>query len=303
MSNRGHVSQQGFSLIEILIVLVVVGILATFAFLALGNSGENLDRQNIARSFKVALERARFDSVKRHPANCADQARVELTSPTSFDVVTDQDQNGTLNVGTETRTVDFGNRGNTSIVTPDVSSIVVFRFDAKGQVTSGPCNAQVEIPSTVTFCQLPCSTPDSTNSSVIFISPTGTAAYLNGGSTVPTFSDPTIGNVNTTMNPMLAVWDLIVGTPTPTPSPGPSGTPSTPTPTPTPTPTGSPTATPSGTATPTPTATPTATPSGTATPTPSPSATPAYCADNTPPVGCICGPDQHLQAGKCRRNH
>ena len=215
MSNRGHASQHGFTLIEVVLVLVVIAILATFAILALGSSAENLDRQNIAREFKVALERARFDSVKRRPSTCADQARVEITSPTSFDVVTDQDQNGSLDLGTETRVVNFAGRGNKNIVDPDVSSMVTFRFDAKGQVTSGPCTAQVEIPSAVIFCQMPCVTADASNSSVIFISPTGTAAYLNGGSTVPTFDDPTIANVSTSMNPLLAVWDLITATPTP----------------------------------------------------------------------------------------
>jgi prepilin-type N-terminal cleavage/methylation domain-containing protein len=92
MNNRGHASH-GFSLIEVVIVLVIVAILATFAIMALGGSAENLERQNIAKEFKVALERARFDSVKRRPATCAEQARVEILSATQFAVITDQDQN------------------------------------------------------------------------------------------------------------------------------------------------------------------------------------------------------------------
>jgi prepilin-type N-terminal cleavage/methylation domain-containing protein len=54
MTNRGHASH-GFSLIEVVIVLVIVAILATFAIMALGGSAENLDRKNIAKEFKVSL--------------------------------------------------------------------------------------------------------------------------------------------------------------------------------------------------------------------------------------------------------
>src|SRR5688500_12678696 len=128
--NSREYSSQGASLIEVLIVLVVVAILATFAILALGNSASNLERQNIAKEFKIALERARFDSVKRRPSSCQEQARVEISSPTSFSVITDQDQDGVLNLSSETKTTNFAGRGDTNIVDPDLSSTVVLRFDA-----------------------------------------------------------------------------------------------------------------------------------------------------------------------------
>ena len=63
-------SQRGASVIEVLIVLVVVGILAVLAIASFGKSRENFARQNVAREFKVRLERARFDSVKRRANVC-----------------------------------------------------------------------------------------------------------------------------------------------------------------------------------------------------------------------------------------
>ena len=100
-------TQAGFSVVEMLIAVVIIMVLVTFAVMQFGASAASLERQNIARQFKVNLERARFDSVKRRAANCADMARVEIWSPTSFDLLIDRNQNGTLETGSETSTVDF----------------------------------------------------------------------------------------------------------------------------------------------------------------------------------------------------
>ena len=121
MTNRRTASEQGYSLIEIVLVLVIIAIMATFAILALGSSTQNLGRQNITKEFKVALERARFDSIRRRPSNCADMASVEITSATSFDLITDVNQNGVIEAA-DRRTVDFGSRSLVEIV--DVSASV-----------------------------------------------------------------------------------------------------------------------------------------------------------------------------------
>ena len=60
-------SESGFSLIEMLIVLVLIGVLTTIALMQLGSSRTDFERQRISREFKIYLERARFDSVKRRP--------------------------------------------------------------------------------------------------------------------------------------------------------------------------------------------------------------------------------------------
>jgi len=181
-------SQGGYSLIEILIVLAVVAIVVTFAVALFGASAKNLERQNIARQFKVSLERARFDSVKRRASNCADRARVEVTSPTSFNLITDSDQNGTIDVATETRTIEYGSRSNVAIVDNAFQAFTI-RFDERGRATSGPCTAETAVNTPTIFCNLPCTvaTANAENSNVIFVSPTGTAAFLPGGSTIPTF--------------------------------------------------------------------------------------------------------------------
>jgi Tfp pilus assembly protein FimT len=303
-------SESGFSLIELLIILVVIGIIVTLAVIGLGASSASLARQNISREFKVALERARYDSVKRRPATCDDMSRVEITSSTSFRLLTDTNRNGTIDPAGETSLFDFSNRSNTEIV-DGLTYPVTIRFDGRGNTSSGPCTAQTVAHPTTTFCELPCtlSTASPENATVIYVSSTGTTTTLLGGETVPNFDAPTVTAVphSLSINPLLSVWNAIVGTPTPSPTP--SGPPVTPTPTPTatptetPTPTPTPTATPTGTPAGTPTPTPTATPVPTATPSPTPTPLPA-CAykqkPGTPPV-CVCQLPWVVGAsGQCR---
>ena len=293
--------QSGFSVIEVLVVLVVLAILVTFAVAQFGNSGANLGRQNIAREFKVSLERARFDSVKRRASVCSEMSRVEVTSPTSFNLITDSNQNGALELSAETKTIDYSRQSNVAIVGAGLVYPIIFRFDERGNVSSGTCAAPAAVVPNTTFCNLPCAigTANANNSNIVFISPTGTAAMLNGGEAIPTFGAPTISSVSSTIqqNPLLAIWDAITATPTPTPgptvapsspTPTPSATPTTPTPTPTPGPSATPTPTPGPSATPTPTPTP-------ATPTPTPSPTPSPT-----PVACTIGQKPARDNCQCR---
>src|SRR5436305_12788748 len=99
--------QAGVSLIEVLVVLVIVAVLVTIAIAQFSRPKEIFDRQNITRQFKVALERARFDSVKRRPATVTDQSKVTVINSTSFSYVTDLDNNGTLDATAETRLIDI----------------------------------------------------------------------------------------------------------------------------------------------------------------------------------------------------
>src|SRR5215203_2127666 len=98
--------QSGFSLIEVFIVLVLIGILTTLALMQSGNSRVDFQRQRIAREFKVYLERARFDSVKRRAEATAERASIMLTSATAFTVTLDFDGDGVMRAN-ETRVINF----------------------------------------------------------------------------------------------------------------------------------------------------------------------------------------------------
>lgn len=312
-NTSSHRNDAGFSLIELFIVLIVVGVLATLAVLGFGASASSLDRQNIAREFKVALERARYDSVKRRPSTCDDMSRVEILSKTSFRVLTDTNRNGVIEPAAEASTFDFTNRSQTEIV-GDASMVfpITIRFDGRGNTSSGPCATQTDAYASTTFCETPCTIASANpqNATVIYISPTGTTALLAGGETIASVSPPSVSTVSPSVqiNPLLAVWNAISGGGSPTPSPTvppttPTPDPSTPTPTPdpsTPTPTPDPTSPTPTPASPTPTVTP-----GTPTPTPTPTPLP-YCSTTPPydrpgsPATCLCQyPMVVSHNGKC----
>ena len=172
--------QAGYSLAEVMIVLVVLGILLSLAVVQFGRSRENLDRQNIAREFKVSLERARFDSVKRRAAVCSDMSRVTINSATSFSVSTDLNQSGSLDLPGETQNYDFSGRaGDVNLVGNGVTLPVTIRFDDHGRAfLQSDCDPS-SIPAAAVplfyFCQGTCTS--ATANSVRSLNPFQTFTY------------------------------------------------------------------------------------------------------------------------------
>lgn len=281
----------GFSLIELLIVVVVVGIIVTFSFLSFGSSAANLGRQNIAREFKVSLERARFDSVKRRATACSNMSSVTINNSTSFSTSIDRDQNGRLELPIETRVVNFANSSNVTIIGNGVTLPVTIRFDERGRAflrsDCDPSSIPTSSVPLLYFCNSTCTaaTVNSQNANAIFISATGTVAMMTGDATLPTFDPPTVAAYPPTsgVDDDLTIW---------------SGTPPTPTPFP---PFTSPTPTPLPSATPTPVGTPPVGPTPLPTPTPTPI---RACVYNERPRGnpptCVCYSPMYLGNGsKC----
>ena len=169
MKNPIPQAESGKTIMELMIVLTVIIILVTIAVSQFGSAGTNFDRQNIAREFKVSLERARFDSVKRRATVCDHMSRVTITSASSFTLLTDLNQNGTIETGNEARVIDFENRSDVRIVGENTDFPITIRFDQRGNVSTGPCSAPVNEASKVVFCNTPCSmaTAGPANSNII----------------------------------------------------------------------------------------------------------------------------------------
>jgi prepilin-type N-terminal cleavage/methylation domain-containing protein len=188
--------QRGFSLIEVFIVLVIIAIVTTFALLTFGSSKVDLHRQAVAREFKIYLERARFDSVKRR-AEDPNRATIILNNATSFTAHLDLNEDGTLQAN-ETRTVDFTQRSSTQILVTDTLNYpVTISFDRRGHVTTldGLDN---EINPVFTICSnCADASPDR---SVISLSTTGTVAVTTDEGDPSTLPTPVVTNANVTPN-------------------------------------------------------------------------------------------------------
>lgn len=192
--------QSGISLVEILIVLVIAAILTTLAIGQFASSRKNFQRQNLSRELKVNLERARFDSVKRHAVTTGTMARVAITSAPSFSVSLDANMNGTLE-NSETRVIDFNNRVDASIVASSTDYPLTVWFDQRGQTTIKN-NSGAAVSSSFTVCGsgCPATAPNASNADVIYISPTGTVSMGAPGTIQTTFGNPSVTNSGATAN-------------------------------------------------------------------------------------------------------
>ena len=188
--------QGGFSLIEVFIALVIIGIITAFAILAFGSSKVDLHRQAVAREFKIYLERARFDSVKRR-AEDPNRAALTLNNATSFTVQLDFNEDGTLE-GNETRTVDFTQRSNTQILVTDTYNYpVTISFDRRGHATTVDSLGN-EITPVFTICSN--CTAQEPDQSVIALSTTGTVSVTSEEVDPTALPTPSVTNANVTPN-------------------------------------------------------------------------------------------------------
>jgi prepilin-type N-terminal cleavage/methylation domain-containing protein len=188
------IGQSGVSLVELLVVLVIIAIVSALALTQRGSSNRQFQRQNVAVQLKNAFERARFDSVKRRPADVSQQAKVTVT-PTTYTLRTDSNFDGTLNsaddvVATLPAGIVIAPYGGGALVTQDVT------FNMRGEVPTSP-SPQFYV------CNISCSNPSDSNANIVIVTPTGTVNMLPGGSSLPTFGVPSIISVptNTGVNP------------------------------------------------------------------------------------------------------
>ncbi|MGC2235495.1 MAG: prepilin-type N-terminal cleavage/methylation domain-containing protein [Pyrinomonadaceae bacterium] len=214
MNKKKLTLQSGLSIIELLIVLVITAIIVTIAVTQFKSAKTDFDRQNITREFKINLERARFDSVKRHPSSPNDMSRVVLASPTSFTVILDQNRNGTvLNPNgtveaSDSRQFDFTNRSDAQIVVSNTLNYpVTIRFDHRGQIIAQDAGG-VDINAVFTICSRGHCSGTNLNVNdltVISVSPTGTISILPQGQTPGALPTPAISGTPPRINCQLMV--------------------------------------------------------------------------------------------------
>ncbi len=249
-------AQRGFSLMQLLIVVTLVGIVSGLAVFGIASARQRIRLTNSARVLASYVEKARVDSVRRHPLAANLMAGIEVLNTTTYRVKMDFDGDGTV----ETRDISLDDG---VIFATDPLALV---FDWRGRL--------VDLPLTEIKVSIAMQWGDDANDQrVVDVTRSGDVTidsdvYLDD-----------VPNVNVNVNGLTGIDGGSTtngnNNPTPTPTPGNETSP-----TPTPTPTSSPTPTPTPSSTPTPTPTPTATP--TATPTPTPSGSPGSTPTPTP---------------------
>jgi prepilin-type N-terminal cleavage/methylation domain-containing protein len=205
MAHTFHSSshQSGVTVIELLVVIVVIAIVAAFALLHRGAANEQLTRRNSAQQLKTALERARFDSVKRRAECDSNKSKVVVNSD-SFVLWTDKDLDGTPETS-EAETIEVGRYGIT-IQGIALTLPVTVAFNQRGEVIASDGAGTSTFPGFL-ICNGTCSgTPSSSDANKVYVTPTGTASLLGGAESPPTFGVPggtTIGTGVEINNSML----------------------------------------------------------------------------------------------------
>jgi len=141
--SASNATARGFTVIELLIVVAMLSTLTGFALIQVSRARQNLTRANAAREFGAYLEKARLDSVRRHPLTTAQMAQISIINASFYSVTLDSDGDGTLDApkvisvpagsnlafnGPFPRTIYYNWRGRTvdaanSIVTPSAITI------------------------------------------------------------------------------------------------------------------------------------------------------------------------------------
>lgn len=169
---------RGFSVIELLIVVTMISVISGFAFIQIARARQEMTRQNAARQFVGYLEKARLDSIRRHPTAPAQMGQVSIVDANSYSVRIDSDGDGTLNAplvislpansnlqfnGPFPRTIYFNWRGRTvdsttAVVTP--AAITISNSDGTSPTTITMTTAgQPAINTTITTTPVANSTP------------------------------------------------------------------------------------------------------------------------------------------------
>lgn len=89
-------TNRGFSVIELLIVVSILSVVSGFALMQITRARQVMTRENAARELGSYLEKARVDSLRRHPAASAQMAQVTIINATFYSVTIDADGNGAL---------------------------------------------------------------------------------------------------------------------------------------------------------------------------------------------------------------
>lgn len=132
--------EDGFSILELLIVVALISTVSTFAVIRINRSRATFQLQNSAQIFATYVEKARLDAVRRHGS-----ATVDISGPGTYDVFMDFNGNGnpytrrfTLEKGvvfTDANNVAITTNSDNEAVSPDGLPVPWADFDFRGRTT------------------------------------------------------------------------------------------------------------------------------------------------------------------------
>ena len=102
-NTRSKANQQGFTLLQTIIVVAIIGIATTFGVLGIRTARAEFQHQSAARLFASYVEKARADAIRRH-AGPGEESSIETFGPETTAYAVTMDWGGGV---VETRTFDL----------------------------------------------------------------------------------------------------------------------------------------------------------------------------------------------------
>ncbi len=96
LSTDRFADARGVSILELLIVIAMVSVIIGFALMQVVEGRQDMTRENAAQQLAAYLEKARLDSVRRHPNLPAEMAQVSIINASFYSVTIDANGDGAL---------------------------------------------------------------------------------------------------------------------------------------------------------------------------------------------------------------
>ena len=94
--NKRKRGERGLTVLQLVIVVVIATILMAFALIGIANARQRIRLTNSAHSMASYLERARADSVRRHPTAANQMSGIQMVNNTTYRVLMDFNGDGTM---------------------------------------------------------------------------------------------------------------------------------------------------------------------------------------------------------------
>lgn len=173
-SRRASSTERGASLVEMIIVLMIISIAATWAVMRIVEAQQATRLTTETQQLTAYLDKTRLDSIRRHATAVAQMAQISINSATSYSVTLDSNGDGQLD---PPRVFNFQPGG----VTFNVAVFpTVIRFNWRGRIVDNAGN-QINTPAAINL-------QDSRGA--------GPAINLSAAGDTTTYSNVNITNVN-----------------------------------------------------------------------------------------------------------
>lgn len=102
-AERGRNDPYGFSLLELIITMAIIGIVSAYAVIQISNARQAMRLSGSTRELINYMEKARIDSIRRHAMTSAQMGSISITGLRSYTVAMDFNYDGAV----ETRAIDL----------------------------------------------------------------------------------------------------------------------------------------------------------------------------------------------------